>query len=212
MEKLNIKAIIMAISLSLFLVGCGGQTGTSNLSIPGVTGPKVTLTSDSVMISAIFQNLLLDGGLRYAIPKYPNSFIEIGPDLQSGGTLMSVNVSLKDVFAHIDSGLTLLEPQKLPGGRPLPGVLSGQLPAVAFSIPKFKNMSVYLGPKVFGVFIPVSVDIGVNNIITARYYIKSQRGGNLSLVGKDEKGQNSGFLLLIDLGNAQVNQLRKLVN
>ncbi len=175
MKKVTVKAIIMAIALSMFLVGCGGQQGTSNLSIPGVDGPKVTLTSDSVLISAVFQNLMLDGGLRYAIPKYPNSYIEVGPDFQSGGTLMSVNVSLKDVFAHIDGGLTLLEPQKLPGGRPLPGVLSGQLPAVAFSIEKFKNMSIYLGPKVFGVFIPVSVDIGVNNIITARYYINNKR-------------------------------------
>lgn len=211
MKKVTVKAIIMAIALSLFLVGCGGQQGTSNLQIPGVDGPKVMLASDSVLISAVFQNMMLDGGLRYAIPKYPNSYIEVGPDFQSGGTLMSVYVSLKDVFSHIDGGLTLLEPQKLPGGRPLPGVLSGQLPAVAFSIEKFKNMSIYLGPKVFGVFIPLNVDIGVNNIITARYYINTKRGGNLSLVGKDDKGENSGFLLLIDLGTAQVAQLRSLV-
>ena len=211
MKMIKVKAIIVAMFLSLFLVSCGGQQGTSNLQIPGVDGPKVTLMSDSVLISAVFQNLILDGGLRYTIPKYPNSFIEVGPDFQSGGTLMSVNVSLKDIFAHVDGGLILLEPQKLPGGRPLPGVLSGQLPAVAFSIEKFKNMSIYLGPKVFGVFFPINLDIGVNNIITARYYVNSKRGGNLSLVGKDEKGENSGFLLLLDLGQSQINQLRKLV-
>lgn len=212
MKIIKIKAIVLAMFLSVFLVSCGGSSGTSNLSIPGVDGPKVTLMSDSVLISAVFQNVMLDGGLRYAIPKYPNSYIEVGPDFESSGTLMSVNVSLKDIFAHIDGGLTLLDPQKLPGGRALPGVLSGQLPAVAFSIEKFKNMSIYLGPKVFGVFFPINLDIGVNNIITARYYINNKRGGNLSLVGKDANGENSGFLLLIDLSTSQVSQLRALVD
>ena len=158
----------------------------------------------------IGENFVLDGGVRYAVPKYPNSFIELGPDFESAGTLLAVSVSLKDVFAHIDAGLTLLDPQRLPGGRALPGVLSGQLPAVAFSIEKFQNISIYLGTKVFGIFVPVNFDIGVNNIITARYYINGQRGGNLSMIGKDENGKNSGFLLLIDLGTTQVNQLRSI--
>jgi hypothetical protein len=111
-----------------------------------------------MMISMVFENVQLDGGLRYNIPKYKYSFLEISPDLESNGTLMQVSVSLKDI---VDGGLDQLDPQKLPGGRNLPGVASGSLPAVAFSIEKFHNMSLYLGKDVLvSSFQQVSVLMG----------------------------------------------------
>ena len=63
----------------------------------------------------VFENIILDGGLRYPVPKYPNSYIEVSPHLQSGGTMMSVSISLDDVF---NGDLPRLDPQALPGGRP----------------------------------------------------------------------------------------------
>tara|TARA_R110002072_G_scaffold534_6_gene3915 strand:- start:92887 stop:93540 length:654 start_codon:yes stop_codon:yes gene_type:complete len=199
--------LTMLIALSVFSTSCGDGSSSANLQIPGVKGPTVTMQQDNVLISIVMENLELQGGLRYSIPKYQHSYIEISPDLQSNGTLLSVYVSLKDVF---DGNLDLLDPQALPGGRPLPGVASGKLPAVAFTIQKLRNVSFYLGPKLFGIFMPINLDIGTNNIISARFYSGKIRAGNLSMVGKDEMGENSGFLLLLDMGNSTKKRLKSV--
>lgn len=203
----NTKALVLSVALTagVLSTSCGDGTSAQNIQIPGVNGMSVTLVQDNVLISMVFQGLQLDGGLRYNIPKYPNSYLEISPDLQSAGTLMAINVSLKDVF---NTSLQTLDPATLPGGRALPGVAGGRLPAVAFSIEKFKNMSFYLGPKLFGVFIPVkSLGIGTS-IITARYYTGSNRIGNISLVGEDANGENSGLLLMLDMSSSVKSQLK----
>lgn len=198
---------LVLVMASAFTTSCGdGDTGV-NLKIPGVVGPTVTLQQDNVLISMVFENLQLDGGLRYNIPKYQNSYMELSPDLQSNGTLFSISVSLKDVF---DDNLRLLDPQSLPGGRALPGVATGRLPAVAFSIPKFHNITFYLGPKFFGIFMPVNLDID-QAIVTARFYAGKIRAGNLSIVGKDANGENSGFLLLLDLSSSVQKQLKSVM-
>ena len=205
----NTKALVLSVALTagVLTTSCGDGTSSSNIQVPGVNNMSVTLVQDNVLISMVFQNLQLDGGLRYNIPKYPNSYLEISPDLQSAGTLMAISVSLKDVF---NTSLQTLDPATLPGGRSLPGVAGGRLPAVAFSIEKFKNMSFYLGPKLFGVFIPVkSLGIG-NSIITARYYTGSNRIGNISLVGEDANGENAGILLMLDMSSSVQSQLKSV--
>ncbi len=205
----NTKTLVLtaALAVGVLSTSCGDGTSAKNIQVPGVRDMSVTLVQDNVLISMVFQDLQLDGGLRYNIPKYPNSYLEISPDFQSAGTLMAINVSLKDVF---DTSLQMLDPATLPGGRALPGVAGGRLPAVAFSIEKFKNMSFYLGPKLFGIFIPVkSLGIG-SSIITARYYTGSSRIGNISLVGEDANGENTGLLLMLDLSSSVQSQLKSV--
>lgn len=210
MKNLLLKSKSLFLSLvmgsALLFTSCGGDTTSgSNLQIPGIDGPKITLVQDTVLISIVFQNLQLDGGLRYNIPKYPKSYLEISPDLMSSGTLMAINLSLDDV---LDGRLQTLDPQTLPGGRALPGVAGGRLPAVAFTIEKFKNMSFYVGPKLFGVFIPLH-DPGIgSSIITARYFVGQNRMGNLSLVGADVNGENAGLLLMLDMNSQVKSQLK----
>ena len=203
----NTKALVLSVALTagILSTSCGDGTSASNIQVPGVQNMSVTLVQDNVLISMVFQSIQLDGGLRYNIPKYPNSYLEISPDLQSSGTLMAISVSLKDVLG---TSIQQLDPATLPGGRSLPGVAGGRLPAVAFSIEKFKNMSFYLGPKLFGVFIPLkSLGIG-STIITARYYTGSNRIGNISLVGEDANGENAGILLLLDMSTNVQTQLK----
>ncbi len=203
MKNIFTKSKVLLLSsllvLGVFSTSCGKGAGGTNVAIPGVSTSSITLNNDSVLISFVFQNIQLDGGLRYNIPKYPNSYLEISPDLQTAGTLMSINIAIKDVAKAQVQGL---DPQALPGGRALPGVASGRLPAVAFTIQKFHGMSVYVGPKLFGVFIPLN-NLGIGNaIVTARYYASNTRVGNISLVGSDANGENSGILLMLDLSSS----------
>ncbi len=198
---------VATIAMLGFTTSCG-KNDSSNIQIAGVKGPTVSLLQDNLMISAVFENVQLDGGLRYNIPKFKYSFIEISPDLESNGTLMQVSVSLKDV---IGGGLDQLDPQKLPGGRNLPGVASGSLPAVAFSIEKFNNMSFYVGKDVFGVFLPANV--GVEGAIASfRYYIGEKRAGTISIVGTDTNGANAGVLLMLDMKGQVKSQLMNIYN
>jgi hypothetical protein len=214
MTLTNVRPLKKLLMVSLFtctalLSTSCGDSGESKLEIPGVDGPIVTLNQDKILISMVFENIQLQGGLRYAVPKYKNSYIEVSPDSASDGTLMAVSVSLSDVLG---GDVLSLPPQQLPGGRALPGVSTGSLPAVAFSIPKWKNMAFYVGPKFFGLFAPTNLDIGTNSIITARYNVGSKRAGNISMVGKDENGENSGFLLLLDLNATTKSRLKKVMN
>ncbi len=208
-RKTKVLLTSLLLSAALISTSCGDGADGRNISIPGVDGPNVTLVDDNVLISMVFQNLNVQGGIRYNIPNYNHSYLELSPDFNSTGTLMAVSISLQDVF---DGGLQQLPPQTLPGGRALPGVVGGRLPAVAFSIPQFHNLGVYLGPKVFGLFVPVS-GLGIGqSIATFRFYSSGTRTGNLSLVGEDANGENAGVLLLLDLGDSVKKRLKKIAN
>jgi hypothetical protein len=191
------KSIVVSLSmlLTLGLVSSCGNNNGSNIQIAGVKGPNVSLLQDSVLVTMIFESVQMDGGLRYNIPKYKYSYLEVSPDATSGGTLMTISISLQDI---VGGGLDKLDPLKLPGGRNLPGVTGGSLPAVAFSIEKFNNMSFYLGKSVFGIFVPAQ--IGVDGAIASfRYYVGTKAAGTISLVGNDANGENSGILLMLNL-------------
>ena len=110
---------IILLCFTFTFTSCGEPGKGNNFSIPGVNGPTVTLVEDGLLISFIFENLVLDGGVRYPIPNYENSYAEISPDFASGGTLLAFYVSLQDLN---NEGLQFLPPESLPGGRPLPGV------------------------------------------------------------------------------------------
>jgi len=204
MKKLFLQSLMI---LSLIVMSSCGKN-SSNISIPGIVGPNVSLLQDTFTVKMVFENIMLDGGLRYNIPKYNYSYIEISPDTQTKGTLMTISLSLQDLF---DGGLDKLDPLKLPGGRNLPGVAGGSLPAVAFSIEKFHNMTFYVGKNILGIFVPAKVGAD-GSIASFRYYVNSKAAGTISLVGKDTAGLNDGVLLMLDLNSSTQAQLKNIYN
>lgn len=204
----NTKTAVSAllITLSVLFTSCGSGTSSKNLDIPGVDGPKVNLVGDDILIDIVFENLQVQGGARYAIPKYPNSYVELSPDLESEGTLMAFSISLDDMFGD---NVTQLDPLTLPGGRAIPGVSGGTLPAVAFSIAKWKNVAFYIGPQIFGIWIPLKKLSMQGAMLTTRFYTGSKRVGNLSLVGEDANGENAGFFLALSVKSSHVKALKR---
>lgn len=195
----------LAVAGLIFFSASCGDNQRDNLKIGGIDGPHITLHQDQILITTVFENIKIDGGLRYNLPKFENSYVEVGPDLQSDGTLMAVSVSISDLLGDLAE---ILDPQTLPGGRALPGVSGGTLPAIAFTIKKWNNVTVYLGKDVFGIFYPFNLDID-GAIATFRFYIGEKKSGNISLVGKDNDGENAGVLLLLEMDATTKKLLKK---
>lgn len=200
--KKTIKALFATLMLiTLGISGCGKGSG-KNIKIPGVDGPRVAFVDNKMTLWVVFQALQLDLGARFQIPHASNSFIEVGPDLQSNGTLLSIALDIGDIKRLANNSINLLDPLTLPGGRPLPGITEGYLPGLAVQVPRWRDITFYFGSQVFGAFLPVRM--GIQDIVaTYRFYSDTGvRIGNLSLIGQDNSGANSGFLLLIDLSGA----------
>jgi hypothetical protein len=189
--------VVGALTLSIGLVGCGGQGGGLNPEIAGVKGPNVELLDGRFLLSMAFANLNVSAGITIPIPKYPNSSLSIGPDFETDGMLVVLTVAVEDFVNIGDRGL---DPQKLPGGRPLPGVASGQLPAIALRVPEILNSVLYVGPKVIGFFVPFKGLDLAGQVLSFRFHDKAGvRVGNISLVGQDQQKQNGGILVLINI-------------
>lgn len=191
-------AVLMAITLS----ACGGASSGVNPSIAGITGPDVEVVNGRLILSMVFQDIHIDGGATIPIPKYPNSSIQVGPDFQSAGTLLVLTVSVTDFLG--DKG-TMFNPQTLPGGRPLPGVAAGVMPAIAIQVPQLMNMVFYVGPDVLGVFVPFQKLNLQGAIVSFRFYNKAGSPvGMISLVGSDAAGANAGILALVQANLAGI--------
>ena len=200
MIKLNKIKSILVIGLLALSTACGSGASAKNPVIPGVVGPTVDFVNNVLTLSMTIQSLQTSVGVRVPLGgNLPNSYIEVDPDLQSNGTLVAIGIAAADLKAFVK--VTTLNPQELPGGRPLPGVPAGSLPALAIQVPQLKNVTFYIGPTVFGIFVPVGFGKSLQNYMaTFSFFDQSQtKIGNLSIVGQDTTGANDGVMLLIDL-------------
>ena len=200
MNILRLRKAILASFIGIFavtLVGCGGKNGDLNPEIVGINGPTVELIDGRFIMSMTFENLKFDGGITLPIPKYPNSSLAIGPDFESDGMLLVFTVAIEDFVSVGGNGLN---PQKLPGGRPLPGVASGQFPAIALKVPQVFDTIFYVGPKMMGLFVPFE-KLNLNGgILSFRFHDKDGvKVGTVSLVGQDIEKKNAGILVMINI-------------
>ena len=207
LRKKLLYPLFVVLSLGLFSTGCGNS---DNPTIPGVQGPNVNQIDENILISAVLENVKIDLGVRVPIPKYNHSYVELSPDLNSNGTLVSISISAIDISDILNRGVDIFDPETLPGGRPIPGVLGGELPAVAFSIENvLNNMSFYIGNDIYGVFVPVNLELG-GTVIPYRFKIGNRVVGNIAIVSNDQNGENGGFLLLLDIDNFVKRKIHKM--
>ena len=191
----NMKMAGVAVLMATTLSACGGSGKGVNAKIDGITGPDVELVNGRLVLSMVFNTLKIDGGATIPIPKYPNSSVQVGPDFQSAGTLLVLTVSVSDFLK--DKG-AMFDPQTLPGGRPLPSVASGKMPAIAVQVPQLFNSVFYVGPEVLGFFVPFNKLDLAGSMLTFRFHNKAgEPVGILSLVGADAQGKNAGILALM---------------
>lgn len=189
---LKLGAIAIA---SIALVACENNGEGTNTAIDGVNGPNVSVTNGYVITTMVFKNITIDAGVTIPIPDFGSSTVYVGPDFETGGTLLQLSVLAADFFDGQDLGLA---PQTLPGGRLLPTVASGALPAVAITVPQLNNTVFYVGSSVLGFFVPYSGMDLAGAIASFNFYdTNKKKVGTLSLVGEDANGENSGILLLL---------------
>ena len=186
----------MAVVVAATLSACGGTGATgSNPAISGVVGPDVEVVNGRVLLSMVFQNININGGATIPIPKYPNSSLQVGPDFQSSGTLLVLTIAVTDFLGN--NGTTL-DPQALPGGRPLPSVSAGVLPAIAIQVPQLFNTVFYIGPQILGFFVPFGQLNLAGSIVSFRFFDKTNKPvGILALVGSDQNNKHAGILAMI---------------
>ncbi len=191
-------------AMAFFMTSC---LKNSNLEIDGVKGPTVKLEGDYIKVDALFENIIFEGDLYYSIPNFPESTVHLSSGSE-GGLQLDFDIALNDVF---NGNVKKLPPQSLPGGRALPGVSGGRLPAAAFSVEKFDGVVFYVGNDFFGIFYPYDLEsIGQGTIITTRYYIGNRKSGTLSVVGPDENMENDGVLLMLNLDNKTKRLIKRM--
>ncbi|MBL7664819.1 MAG: hypothetical protein JNM93_06765 [Bacteriovoracaceae bacterium] len=201
MKKISSLLVVLAI---VGMTSCGKQPDVP--VIPGVKGPFFNVQNGAVLISMEFETLAINQGIRVPIPKLQNSSLELTPAQFSGGTFFQAVIDFDDIE---NGNFEFVNPESLPGGRPLPGIVGGTLPAVAVNVPDFLDTTFYLSKKVFGFFTPFRLN--VQAIFTQRLYMNGKYMGNISLVGVDEQGDNSGILLLLNISSEVKKDLKKVI-
>lgn len=192
------SVLMVAVFATISMTACDTSGTGANPVIDGVQGPNVALVNNTLTISAVLTNVVFQGGVTYTIPHTTSSYIEVSPDLQTGGMLLQIGLNTTDL-AFLDANANFLPPNQLPGGRPIPGIVGGALPSIAVQVPKWDNSTFYIGTAFVGVFIPVKMGAqGVTG--TFLFYDNNKKQiGTISIVGSDSNGQNSGILLMVNL-------------
>ncbi len=203
MKRFLLSPRAFLLILTLALAGCGNQPEAP--TIPGVQGPFFNVMDGKVLISLTLEQVEILGGARIPLGELEQSYVELTP-AQFGGTMFQVGLSVEDIDGH---DWSMADPHALPGGRPLPGVIGGELPTLAVHVPELAGTTFYVSDKVFGFFIPMHVDTPA--IITSRLVMEGKVVGNISVVGHDATGENSGLLLLMNLDVANKERFRRLI-
>ncbi len=201
---LTIKCLMLSMALVL-TTSCGKEPKLPE--IPGVKGPAFNLMDGKVMVTVKLLRANLNIGAKVPIPKTKESFFEVSPNLEDGGTLVVFYLDvddLKDMNIGIGDGNTL------PDGRPIPGIPGGTLEGSLRADTELLDMSFYFHQKLFGFYIPLGWDTngfgGYWNVV-----INNKNIGMLGAVSSDDQGRGAGFILFLRLDQLKDKQFQQLL-
>lgn len=202
-KSLRLFSFSFFIMATLFFSSSCGQSGR-NPRIEGVRGPFFDLSSDYVLMSMQFEKINLNGGAR--VPFMKKSFVDVVPAQDGEGTMMQIALHIEDIESE---DFRFAPPQTLPGGRPIPGIIGGQLPAVAVNVPSFADTTFYIGPKVLGAFVPVKLETNLSG--SFRLWQGNKSIGLLHLIGQDENQENAGMAIMINWSKEEAKILKRMM-
>jgi len=190
--KKTVKQLIL-FTLLLSLSSCLNQSETPK--IPGIDGPNLNIIDGKILLSIGLENIELPIGGTVPIPKMKNSSISMSARL-GGGSIVQVALDLKDVESD---EFRVVPTQTLPDGRPFPFVMNGELPALAFHIPKVFDMTFYASQRAFGFYLPIKMPTDFIYGATLRIKINGKQYGVFQVVGNNSEGEGSGLVVMLTL-------------
>ncbi len=170
--------------------------------IPGLDGPNFNIIDGKILLSVGLENVELPVALTLPLPKMKNSSVTLGTRLE-GGSMIQVAFDLNDVKSDV---FRIVPGQTLPDGRAFPFIMGGELPALAFNIPKAFDMTFYASDKAFGFFLPVKLPAEFQYGVTMRLKINEKKVGVFTVVGNNAYGEGSGLVLMLTLQEIESNE------
>ena len=206
MKKWFLHLKIALVTLSLLLATSCGKTPKLP-EIPGVKGPQFNLMDGKVMVTVKLLRANLNIGAKVPIPKTKESYFEVAPNLEDGGTMVVFYLDvddLKNMNIGIGDGNTL------PDGRPIPGIPGGTLEGSLRADTELLDMSFYFHKSLFGFYIPLGWDThgiaGYWNVV-----INQKNIGMLGAVASDDQGHGAGIMLFLRLDQLKDKQLQRMI-
>lgn len=201
-----LKVTFLTLTL-LMATSCGNEPQLPE--IPGVKGPLFNLMDGKVVVTVKLLKANLNVGAKVPIPKTKESFFEVSPNLEDGGTLVVFYLDVDDL-KNMDIGIG--DGNTLPDGRPIPGIPGGTLEGSLRADTELLDMSFYFHKSLFGFYVPLGWNTngfgGYWNVI-----INEKNIGMLGAVASDAQGRGAGFILFLrlqQLNNKQFQRLLKL--
>lgn len=195
------KLIHLCLLFSLILVF--GGASKCNWFKPKVTLPDVKLTFGDPVTLSIPLKGEVSVGVKMDIPDLAGAYVELVPQVGKKDAYVFISVPSKEFE---NEKFKLRDPATLPGGRALPKIAEGKLPAVAITIPQWNNVVFYLGLEVAGVFTPTrSKEPDVN--LTLPFSDNSGRQIGFITRIPQENGANSGYFVSFNWNMATTNPL-----
>ncbi len=204
---LSMKVAVVCVTMAL-AASCGKQEGLPQIN--GISGPYINVVDGKIRVTIKFLNLQLDGGAGIIIPETHNSSLELMPNVEDGGMMLTMSIDteeLKDINIGIGDSNTL------PDGRPLPGFPGGSIQnslRIDTKVGK-QDVSFYFHQKFLGLWMP----FGFETAQISGYWninVNSKNVGFLGIVGNDvANNRKAGGVLLLRLENLKNQQLQKLL-
>lgn len=185
----KISRVLIMCSLVVVLSGAS----KCNWFKPKIQLPDVRVTfGDPVTLILPLKDLEITVGIRIPIPDLEGAFVELTPQIGANPSTLVLSVPAK---AFDNPAFRLRDPATLPGGRPLPKIGDGKLPAVGLEVPQWKHIVFYLGLEVAAVFVPTQ---GKDPDVQITLPITDPNGkdiGFISRIPQDNNGQNGGYFV-----------------